>query len=136
MNCHGHSKIIEEVLLPEHIRQLQDVGCRMEVNQFTPVLIRHLANPEILRHYGDAATLMIIRLALPMAGERDLPPIHQVFRARPGLIEPVLNIMVETFYLCNQAFDYCGFGGKELKLLGSRAPESMLSDYLERDLGL
>jgi len=136
LNCHGHSKIIEEVLLPEHIRQLQDMGCRMEDNQFTPVLIRHLASPDILRQYSDAATLMIIRLALPMAGERDLPSIHQVFRDRPGLVEPMLNIMVETFYLCQQSFDYCGFGGKELKLLGSRAPESMLSDYLERDLGL
>jgi hypothetical protein len=44
--------------------------------------------------------------------------------------------MEEDFYLDDKAFAFCGFGVEQLRMLGSRAPEEMITSRLEKDLGL
>jgi len=59
-----------------------------------------------------------------------------VFKQRPHLVDPVLDIFIQAGRLDAKLFKVLGFGEQELRLLGDRAPDELKVDVLAQDLGL
>ena len=135
LNCHVYSKVIEEQLMCARMSREHPDSCAL-ADELSPRVITHLANPDILQHYHDQVVLKVIELALPVASTSKITSIHQIFMDRPHLVEPTLRIMTDNFYINEKTFAFCHFGMRELRMLGINAPEQMLSNRLESDLGL
>jgi hypothetical protein len=60
----------------------------------------------------------------------------ELFKQRPHLTEPVLDIFVQAGNLDSKSFRALGFGERELRLLGDRAPDELKVNVLAQDLGL
>ena len=119
---------------------------KLQVN-IPRVLGVYLSDPERLRRYSDATVLKLIehifdKYTKNMAefkGFTMMPTFYKrpasVLKDRPHLLEPVLE-MIEARDILNPAvFEWCGFGGVELKVLGTRAPNALKKFVLEDSLG-
>jgi hypothetical protein len=78
---------------------------------------------------------------LPPRMHNDLNPqsrrnYAEVFKQRPHLVEPVLDIVVQGGHLDVKSFRALGFGERELCLLGDRASDELKVNVLAQDLGL
>ena len=107
---------------------------------------KKLMMPSTLQKYSDAAKIEIIDNALMFISQdqrgfdtvnlADYTSIASVFKNSPAIIPQV----VESIAKYNQAkigvFDLFGFGGREIKLLGSRAPMDLKLHFLDEELGL
>jgi hypothetical protein len=60
----------------------------------------------------------------------------QLFKQRPHLVEPVLDVFARAGHLNDRSFKALGFGERELRLLGDRAPDELKENVLAQDLGL
>lgn len=60
----------------------------------------------------------------------------ELFKQRPHLVEPVLDIFSQAGNLDSKSFRALGFGERELRLLGDRAPDELKANVLAQDLGL
>jgi len=105
-------------------------------------VIRALLRTEYLRSYSDRAALNILCAGLDLraaeAAQARLPKLHLkgLFAQRPGLVEPVLDHLWKNDLLTPKVFQELGFDHKELRLLGSRAPDSLAEQVLGGELGL
>ncbi|MDT8925284.1 hypothetical protein RBE51_21045 [Pseudomonas taiwanensis] len=105
-------------------------------------VIKALMRPEYLRSYSDRAALNILRTGLNLraaeVNQDRLLKLHLkgLFDQRPGLVEPVLDHLWKNDLLTPKVFQELGFDHKELRLLGSRAPDSLAEHVLGGDLGL
>lgn len=107
---------------------------------------KKLMMPDTLHKYSDTAKVGIIDNALLFISQdkrgfdavnlADYTSIASVFKNSPAIIPQV----VESIAKYNQAkigvFDLFGFGGREIKLLGSRAPMDLKLHFLDAELGL
>jgi hypothetical protein len=110
-------------------------------------LLTRLMRPETLRLYSDPALVRLVDLSLDhfkkqarisgsgirTIGFRD---IGEILKERPHLREDVLDLMCQKELLLTRMFEFCGFGHRELKLLGSRAPNALKHSILELAIGL
>jgi hypothetical protein len=135
-NPDGYSATLEN--------SLTGVGPFVRIND--PFLI-YMMRPERLTRYSDQALLKLIAQTLDHFGKQKpiqgidtmtmgFHSIGQVFKDRPQLCEPVLELITEKSLLKPKVFDWCGFGARELKSFGKRAPLELKKHVLENSLGL
>jgi len=136
LHCQGAC----EALRTHYLTRYHDFGMPHEIAQ-------HLTQPDVLSWYDDQSALTIIELALPHAVPAGIthrqygtPEVFSslggFMEARPWLAQPILDILVKHQYVNPFAFEYFGFGGKELDLLDSKSSERIREDILAGDLGL
>jgi hypothetical protein len=110
-------------------------------------LLTRLMRPETLRLYSDPATVRLIDLSLDHfkkqarisgSGVRTIgfKGIGGIFQERPHLREGVLDLLHQKELLLTRMFEFCGFGQRELRLLGSKAPNALKQALLENSMGL
>jgi hypothetical protein len=135
-NCPGRSMVFEQLLLDEKPVFELPIG-----------LIRHMANPVQLQWYSDSAVLRMMEILIlkediqltrveqAQAIAEKVPSLGPVLSKRPHLLEPVVDILEKHDHLNVTLFEWCGYGHKELKALGKRAPNELKRDLLEDSLG-
>jgi hypothetical protein len=133
-NCPGRSMAVEQLLLGDEANFDPHIG-----------LIRYLTEPEQLDSYSDEAVVKLIerfiiddQLDFVRTGKgvsTEAPSVAPVLSQRPQLFEPMVKMLEEHGRLDSTLFEWCGYGVKELKALGKRAPNELKRDLLEDSLG-
>jgi hypothetical protein len=131
-NCPGRSMVFEQLLLDDSTLFDPHIG-----------LIRYLAEPEQLESYSDGAVLKLFEKVIINDdvhfvrdnGKSQVPSVAPVFNQRPHLFEAVIQILEDNDRLNHTLFEWCGFGVKELKAIGKRAPSELKGAFLEDSLG-
>ena len=132
-NCPGRSSGVEQILLDDSLAFDPPMG-----------LVKYLSQPEQLKEYSDPAVLKLIEHLIigdVAKSHRDkgvpvkTPSVAPVLSERPHLVEPIIKILEDQDCLNATMFEWCGFGVKELKALGKRAPSELKGLLLEESLG-
>lgn len=97
-----------------------------------------LLRGDYLEHYHDRAIANLVAVGAHIMASGELLPhdFKAIFDQRPGLSSSVLDQLLSRDLLSPEVYKACGFGLKELRLLGNRAPESLAEFTLSGDLGL
>lgn len=111
-----------------------------------------ISEPNRLCHYSDLAVLKVIAGAIDsdvllMSTMKSVPDretrsplmytsVASILKDRPHLFEPVLDMLEARNMLTVGMFEWCGFSGREIKALGSRAPRGLKVMLLESGMGL
>ncbi|MBD8615550.1 MULTISPECIES: hypothetical protein [Pseudomonas] len=106
-----------------------------------------MLSTQVLEQYDDQTVVSLLSAGLAkidstfynekrIAGSTGFTPLKPLFDARPHLKALVLDEMVDQQKVTSKLFDVFGFGVKELRQLGPRAPASFRDAYMAADLGL
>lgn len=136
LHCQGPCKALET----HYLTRYHDFGMPYDI-------ARRLMLPDVLDWYDDASVVKIVKLALPHALgiirsinspwlQGEFPRLDGFMATRPSLIKPILDILSNSQFANFKAFEYFGFSGKELNMLGTKASDRLREDVLTGDLGL
>lgn len=122
----------ESEFLNQHFQSNKPIGREMSG------AVRALLTKERLEHYSDEIAVKVIESYFKHRDNRvrDIPDFKAILSARPALVKPALEILKNTGNLDQDTFKACGFGSKELRLLGKYAPDDLAESMLGGDLGL
>ncbi|MBI6882643.1 hypothetical protein [Pseudomonas putida] len=131
----------------KHSQVLDDAfSGKSEKVSITLPVVEHILQPDVLSLYSDKAILGIVRHAIDNGGLNltveklklpgGSPSIGPMLKGRGDLASSILDLLAEKKALNQKSFKWCGFGVKELKILGKRAPASLKKEFLENDLGI
>jgi len=95
--------------------------------------VKHIFTPDSVQHYEDVELLAVIESAVAHNKPGDLKAI---FKARPQLAAPAVDLLIQHDRVNVQFFDAFGFDRKELALTGSKATVELIERQLGTDLGL
>lgn len=95
--------------------------------------VKHIFTPGSVQHYLDVELLAVIESAVAHNAPGDLKAI---FQARPQLVAPTVDLLMQHDRVNVQFFDAFGFDRKELALTGSKATAELIERQLGTDLGL
>ena len=110
-------------------------------------LLMRLMRPSTLKYYSDHAVVKLISLTFNHCKRQaeicangfrtvGFQKIGEVFKERPHLREDVLDLMHKKELMIPKLFEFCEFGHRELKMLGSRASTDLKRSLLENAIGL
>ena len=95
--------------------------------------LKRIFTPESVAHYSDVVLLSVVESAITHNTYGDLKAI---FEARPQLVGPAVEMLMEHDKVNVHFFDAFGFDRKELKLVGSKASSELIDRQMGMDLGL
>jgi hypothetical protein len=142
------SRVLVELIRAEPVScvPLDAQICAGESGLLHNDVVTLLAVPKQLALLSDTGIVEILAEVLIRSGggkgacrstfEQPTNPIGSVISSRPGLKEKVLGMLKEKEALKPDVFEWCGFGHKELRLLGREAPYELKKSLLENDLGM
>jgi hypothetical protein len=132
----GHSAFMDEVLS----------GLRPPVYMDNDFL-GHLMQHDRVKLYSDQAVLSLLtrsidylkgcaRFSARVFMDHGFKSPDLTIKERPHLRDQVLQMLVEKEYLTADVFDWFGFGQRELKIVGAKAPQELKQHILHNALGL
>lgn len=95
--------------------------------------LKRIFTPASVVHYPDVVLLSVVESAITHDLSGDLTAI---FRARPQLVAPALDMLMQQDKVNLQFFDAFGFDRHELKIAGNKASSQLIDRQFGADLGL